>query len=423
MLRYLFLLLFGVCGMGLQAQVHNSITEVKDYRDLQRKIIRDLLVNGQPADFVLDLNATSAILPEYVEKWQLQKPEKAPAVQKFFHKDVPVDGFYKIESISFGNSAAANDFPVLALQDEPYLRELGVAGIINGKLFANVVLTIDARRKKITMTAPYRPLYMKLTNRVKFNFAPYGCVLDFPLVLDGVETSAVFDTWYDGMLMMPAEHFGNLPGKSEKQQIRTGYKNTLATTDVKRISDMAFVNEQWKDIQVVESDFVNKPVLGTAILSKGILSIDMQKEKVYFQKFDEVPVVDAVEKEKINIEPGTLNAINCDYFIESIYDYRNNSQFEFKGTKPVVIDFWASWCGPCKQLLPQMELLAAKYKEEVIFLKVNADKEKELCNMFHVTALPTLMFIPVGATKPVFEIGADVNKIEKIIREQLLGKE
>ena len=423
MLRYLFLLIFcNVCGICLQAQVHNSITEVKDYREVQGKIILELLVNGQPADFVLDLNSTSAILPEYVEKWQLPTPEKAPAVQKFLVKNVAVNGYSKIESISFGNSAAANNFPVLVLQDEPYLRELGVVGVINGKLFSNVVLTLDARRKKITMTAPYRPLYMKLTNRTNFNFASYGCILNFPLTLDGQATSAIFDTWYDGMLMMPAEDFKKLSGNSQKKQIKSGYENIPATLNVKQISDMTLVKEHWKDVLVVENNFVNKPVLGTAILNKGILSIDMQKEKIYFQEFDEVPVEDAVEKEKIDIKPGVLNAINRDYFIESIYDYRNSGKFEFKGSKPVVIDFWASWCGPCMQLLPQMELLASKYKEEVVFLKVNADKEKELCNIFKITALPTLMFIPLDAYQPIVEVGADAAKIEKIIQEQLLKR-
>ena len=52
----------------------------------------------------------------------------------------------------------------------------------------------------------------------------------------------------------------------------------------------------------------------------------------------------------------------------------------FKGDKPVVIDFWATWCGPCMRLIPEMEKMAEKYKDQVIFLKVNADKEKELCS-------------------------------------------
>ena len=114
-----------------------------------------------------------------------------------------------------------------------------------------------------------------------------------------------------------------------------------------------------------------------------------------------------------------MNPITRDYFLEHIYDYRTGKEFIFKGDKPVVIDFWATWCGPCMKLIPEMEKLAEKYKDRVIFLKVNADKEKELCTMFNVNALPTLFFIPVGG-KPIIEVGAIPEKFEQIIEEKLL---
>ena len=85
----------------------------------------------------------------------------------------------------------------------------------------------------------------------------------------------------------------------------------------------------------------------------------------------------------------------------------------------VLIDFWATWCGPCMRLIPEMEKMAEKYKDQVLFLKVNADKEKELCSMFNVVALPTLFFIPVGG-KPIIETGATPEKCEQIIKDKLL---
>ena len=60
-----------------------------------------------------------------------------------------------------------------------------------------------------------------------------------------------------------------------------------------------------------------------------------------------------------------------------------------------------------------------KYKGKVIFYKVNADKEKDLCSHFSVQALPTLFFIPVGG-KPIIEVGATPEKYVQIIEEQLL---
>ena len=66
-----------------------------------------------------------------------------------------------------------------------------------------------------------------------------------------------------------------------------------------------------------------------------------------------------------------------------------------------------------------MEELAEKYKGKVMFYKVNADKEKDLCKHFGVQALPTLFFIPVGG-KPIVEVGATPEKYVQIIEEQLL---
>ena len=54
-------------------------------------------------------------------------------------------------------------------------------------------------------------------------------------------------------------------------------------------------------------------------------------------------------------------------------------------------------------------------------MKVNADKEKELCSMFNVVALPTLFFIPVGG-KPIIDVGATPEKYVEIIEKQLLKK-
>ena len=73
------------------------------------------------------------------------------------------------------------------------------------------------------------------------------------------------------------------------------------------------------------------------------------------------------------------------------------------------------------RLIPELEAMAERYKDEVIFLKVNADKEKELCSMFNIVGLPTLFFIPVGG-QPIIEMGATPEKYLEIIETQLLKK-
>ncbi|MDY4042252.1 MAG: thioredoxin domain-containing protein, partial [Marinifilaceae bacterium] len=81
-------------------------------------------------------------------------------------------------------------------------------------------------------------------------------------------------------------------------------------------------------------------------------------------------------------------------------------------------DFWATWCGPCMRLLPEMEKMAAEFKGKVLFLKVNADKEKELCSVFNIQALPTLMFIAPGK-EMIRDMGASSEKYREIIESLL----
>lgn len=62
----------------------------------------------------------------------------------------------------------------------------------------------------------------------------------------------------------------------------------------------------------------------------------------------------------------------------------------------VVLDFWASWCGPCKMMDPVIEDLAEKYQDEVIFGKVNAENNSKTVSRFGVQAIPTFIFFING---------------------------
>lgn len=66
------------------------------------------------------------------------------------------------------------------------------------------------------------------------------------------------------------------------------------------------------------------------------------------------------------------------------------------GTKPAMIDFFATWCGPCKMLGPVMEQLADRYDGKAVVAKVDVDEQRELAIQYRVMSVPTVIFLKDG---------------------------
>lgn len=93
-------------------------------------------------------------------------------------------------------------------------------------------------------------------------------------------------------------------------------------------------------------------------------------------------------------------------FLQKVFNYEKNStQWVYEGDKPCIIDFYADWCGPCKQVAPVLRDLAILYKKDIVVYKINVDKERELAATFGVQSIPTILFVPKEG-QPKVSMGA-----------------
>lgn len=84
---------------------------------------------------------------------------------------------------------------------------------------------------------------------------------------------------------------------------------------------------------------------------------------------------------------------------EIVLTTENFEQEVLKSDKPVLVDFWASWCGPCKMLAPTIEEIAKEYDGKVKVGKINVDEQPELAGAFNISSIPTVMVFENGQIK------------------------
>ena len=118
--------------------------------------------------------------------------------------------------------------------------------------------------------------------------------------------------------------------------------------------------------------------------------------------------------------------ITTDFFNKNVYDIKKSleskDELKFLGKRPVLVDFYSTWCGPCKMLEPILEELSKEYEGKIDIYKVNTEDEIELAGAFGIMSVPTLLFIPMN-DKPAISPGApSKDMLKELIEEKLLGK-
>lgn len=111
--------------------------------------------------------------------------------------------------------------------------------------------------------------------------------------------------------------------------------------------------------------------------------------------------------------------LNTEQFNAKVYDM-STEDLVYLGDKPAIVDFTATWCGPCQRIAPILEELAKEYEGQIVIYKVDVDENKPLAKEFNVSSIPAVMFIPVDG-EPVMTIGSrDKSKFEEEIKTHLL---
>jgi len=92
------------------------------------------------------------------------------------------------------------------------------------------------------------------------------------------------------------------------------------------------------------------------------------------------------------------------------------------GSKPLLVDFWATWCGPCRIMEPVIERLATKYGQEVIFGKVNVDEQMNLSSNYQVFSIPTFMLFRNGQPMDGAIGAVGEASLEQMVKRALNGQ-
>jgi len=90
-----------------------------------------------------------------------------------------------------------------------------------------------------------------------------------------------------------------------------------------------------------------------------------------------------------------MQTLNISSFKEKIFDFEKNKTWSYLGQRPVIIDFYADWCGPCRALAPVLEEVSQDFAGKVDVYKVNTETDPELAALFEVRGIPALLFIPL----------------------------
>lgn len=118
---------------------------------------------------------------------------------------------------------------------------------------------------------------------------------------------------------------------------------------------------------------------------------------------------------------NTIHLTKAD-FLKKVADYENSiDEWKYLGDKPAIVDFYATWCGPCNSIAPILEELATEYKDQIYVYKIDTDQEPELSAAFGIRSIPTLLFIPLKGNPQISKGALPKSSLKDAIDRVLLS--
>lgn len=121
----------------------------------------------------------------------------------------------------------------------------------------------------------------------------------------------------------------------------------------------------------------------------------------------------AIAQKTTKVEIIELNTIN---FKQKVWNFDKDKAFKRIGNLPIILDFQAVWCPPCKKLAPHLQAIQDKYKGKLIVYRIDVDQEPELARKFNIQAMPTIIFMG-SKTAYKSELGYhEYDEFEKLVK-------
>jgi len=125
------------------------------------------------------------------------------------------------------------------------------------------------------------------------------------------------------------------------------------------------------------------------------------------------------EADSTTTSKGQIIHLTKETFRQKVFDF-DKREYKYNGEKPCIVEFFATWCGPCKMLSPELEELAKDYSEKINIYKIDIDEEHDLAAILGISSIPAIFFFPQHGQPTRNEGFVPKASLDKAIHELLL---